>query len=100
MTLFVRPRRVARLAAILKPATLLRFHKTLADQKYRRMFSSAGTWRKPGPKGPTQKIVTAIIEMKTRNPCFGCRRIAEQLAFAFGVDIDKDVVRRVLAKHI
>jgi hypothetical protein len=32
-TLFVCPRRVAKLAAILKPATLLRFHKALADRK-------------------------------------------------------------------
>jgi hypothetical protein len=37
--------------------------------------------------------------MKRRNPCFGCRRIAQQIAFVFGVEIDKDVVRRVLAKH-
>jgi len=56
ITLFVRPRRVAKLTAILKPATLLRFHKALVDRKYRRLFSSAGTRRKPGPKGPTQEI--------------------------------------------
>ncbi len=37
--------------------------------------------------------------MKWRNPRFGCVRIAQQIAYAFGVDIDKDVVRRVLAKH-
>jgi putative transposase len=37
--------------------------------------------------------------MKRRNPRFGCVRIAQQLAHAFGVDIGKDVVRRVLAKH-
>jgi transposase InsO family protein len=37
--------------------------------------------------------------MKRRNPRFGCRRIAQQLSFAFGLEIDKDVVRRVLAKH-
>ena len=37
--------------------------------------------------------------MKRRNPRFGCVRIAQQIAHAFGVDIDKDVVRRVLAKH-
>lgn len=37
--------------------------------------------------------------MKRRNPRFGCRRIAEQISFVFGLDIDKDVVRRVLAKH-
>ena len=27
----------------------------------------------------------------------GCKRIAQQIAFAFGVDIDKDIVRRILA---
>jgi transposase InsO family protein len=37
--------------------------------------------------------------MKRRNPRFGCRRIAQQIAFVFGVELDKDVVRRVLAKH-
>jgi transposase InsO family protein len=37
--------------------------------------------------------------MKHRNPRFGCVRIAQQIADAFGVELDKDVVRRVLAKH-
>ncbi len=98
-TLFVRPRRVAKLATILKPATLLRIHKVLGDRKYRRLFSSAGARRKPGPKSPTEEIVAAVLEMKLRNPRFGYHRIAEQISHAFGVQIDKDVVRRVLAKH-
>jgi transposase InsO family protein len=34
-----------------------------------------------------------------RNPKFGCVRIAQQISQAFSVEIDKDVVRRVLAKH-
>jgi hypothetical protein len=29
----------------------------------------------------------------------GCRRIAQQICIVFGLEIDKDVVRRVLAKH-
>jgi len=99
ITLFVRPRRVTKLAAILKPATLLRLHKALVDRKYRRLFSSAGTRRKPGPKGPTEEIVAAILEMKFHNPRFGNQRIAEQISHAFAVQIDKDVVRRVLAKR-
>jgi hypothetical protein len=37
--------------------------------------------------------------MKRRNPRYACRRIAEQISFAFGIEIDKDIVRRVLAKH-
>jgi hypothetical protein len=28
-----------------------------------------------------------------------CPRIAQQITLAFGVDIDKDVVRRILGKH-
>ena len=98
-TSFVSPRRVGKLAAILKPATLLRFHQALVDRKYRRLFSSAGARAKPGPKGPSEELITAIIEMKRRNPRFGYQRIAQQIAHAFGVEIDRDVVRRVLAKH-
>ena len=37
--------------------------------------------------------------MKRRNPRWDCPRIAQQIALAFAVDIDKDVVRRVLATH-
>jgi hypothetical protein len=37
--------------------------------------------------------------LKERNTRFGCPRIAQQINKAFGVNIDKDVVRRVLAKH-
>ena len=63
-TMFVRPQRVEKLAAILKPATLLRFHKALVDRKYRRLFASAGTRRKPGPKGPTKDHTVGITEIK------------------------------------
>ena len=37
--------------------------------------------------------------MKRRNPGWGCPRIAEQITLAFGVAIDKDVVRRILSVH-
>ena len=97
-TLFVNPRRIAKLGALVKPATLFKFHQALVDQKYRLLFSSSRR-RKPGPKGPSTELIAAIVEMKRRNPKFGCVRIAQQIAYAFGVEIDKDVVRRVLAKH-
>ena len=50
-------------------------------------------------KGPSPEIIAAIIALKGRNPHFGCVRIAQQITRAFGVEIDKDVVRRVLARH-
>ena len=98
-TLFMNPQRIAKLAAIPGPATLLKVHKALADRKYHRLFSASATPRKPGPKGPSAEIVAAIVEMKSRNPQFGYLRIAQQISHAFGITLDKDVVRRVLAKH-
>jgi transposase InsO family protein len=35
--------------------------------------------------------------MKQRNPIWGCPRIAQQITLAFGIPINKDVVRRILA---
>jgi putative transposase len=37
--LFVSPSRIAKLGALIKPATLLKFHKALVDRKYRLLFS-------------------------------------------------------------
>ena len=97
-SLFVSPSRIPKLAVILKPRTLLRFHEALKKRKYRRLFSSAGH-RRPGPKGPSRELIDAIVEFKRRNPRVGCRRIAQEIAHAFGIDVNKDIVRRVLAKH-
>ena len=55
--------------------------------------------RKPGPKGPTAELVHAVVEMKQRNPRWGCPRIAQQIVLAFNLPFDKDVVRRILARH-
>jgi len=52
-TLFVSPRRIPKLAALIKPATLFKFHKALVNRKYRLLFSSSSHRRKPGPKGPS-----------------------------------------------
>jgi len=98
-TLFVCPHRLPKLGALVKPATLLRFHKALVDRKYCRLFSSRHHRRKPGPKGPSAALIAAIVELKRRNPRFGCARIAQQVAYAFGIELDKDIVRRVLAKQ-
>ena len=99
ISLFIRTHRIPKLSAIIKSATLLKFHKALVDRKYRLLFSTSAHPRKPGPKGPSAQLIAAIVETKRRNPKFGNLRIAQQIAHAFGVDIDKDVVRRVLAKH-
>jgi len=90
--------RLSKIAIIIKPATLLKFHKALVKHKYRLLFSN-NLSKKPGPKGPKQALIDAVLEMKKRNPSYGYRRIAMQIANAFGLPIDKDMVRRILNKH-
>jgi hypothetical protein len=88
-----------RSAIVLKPATILHFHRLLVKRKYRELFAPNRMPGKPGPKGPSPELVAAIVETKRRNPRFGYQRIADQIALAFSIPLDKDTVRRVLIKH-
>src|ERR1700693_774647 len=97
-TLLIRPARLIRSAIVLKPSTLLGLHQALRNRKYRLLFSTKRKG-KPGPKGPSKELIDAVVQMKQRNPTWGCPRIAEQIALAFDILIDKDVIRRILASH-
>jgi hypothetical protein len=67
--------------------------------------------RHPRPKAKAQRVavgspsredvelIHAVVEMKQRKPNWGCPRIAQQIALAFHIQIDKDVIRRMLARH-
>lgn len=96
---FMRPTRLLRTAIVLKPSTILHFHRSLVRRKYRELFTPKRRSVRPGPKGPSRELIAAIVEMKRRNPRFGYQRIADQIAVAFDVAIDKHTVRRVLAQH-
>ena len=98
LTLFITARRRLSVAVIIKPSTLLKFHRALVKRKYRRLFSKKDS-RRPGPKGPSRALIAAIVELKQRNPRYGCPRIAYIISLTFGIETNKDVVRRVLAKH-
>jgi putative transposase len=70
----------------------------MSNRKYRMLFSP-NRRRKLGPKGPSAELIRVVVEMKQRNPDWGCPRIAQQIALAFNIEIAKDVVRRILAHH-
>jgi putative transposase len=95
---FLNPRRLVRAAILVKPSTLLGFHRRLRALKYRPLYRSHPKL-KPGPKGPGPELIQTICAFKRRNPRSGCPRIAQHLARTFGLEIDKDVIRRVLASH-
>ena len=86
-SLFVHPKRVQKLAVALKPSAFLRFHQALTKLKYHQLYAS-GCRRRPSPKGSSRKLIAAIVEMKHRNPRFGCPRIAQEIAHDFGVEIN------------
>ena len=90
------PARILRSAIVLKPSSCLHLHSLLTKRKYRLLFSPERRNR-PSPKGPKKDLM--IVTMKRSNPNWGCPRIAQQIALAFGVKIDKDVVRRPLNVH-
>ena len=97
-SLFLNLHHILRAAVILGPQSLLKFHDMLKKRKYRLLYT-ARRKEKPGPKGPSQELIEAIVELKRRNTRFGCPRIAQEINKAFGVAINKDVVRRVLERH-
>jgi len=97
-TLLASPRRLSKMAVILNPSTLLRFHHVLVKRKYRLLYSPKKRCRL-GSKGPSKELIRAVVELKRRNPRFGCRKIAEQISMAFGIELNKDVVRRILVRN-
>ena len=48
---------------------------------------------------PSEALIQAIVELKSRNPRFGCPRMARIISRTFGATIDKNVVCRVLSTH-
>ena len=64
---WLRPARLLRSAIVLKPSTIMPFHRALVKQKYRSLFTPKHRG-KPGPKGTSAELIDAIVEMKHRNP--------------------------------
>ena len=98
-SLFLSPGRIRKVAIGVRPATLLACHQALGRRTYRRLFSSSECPKQPGPKGPSEALIQAIVELTSRNPRFGCPRSARIISRTFGANIDKNVVCRVLSTH-
>src|SRR5271169_1772214 len=95
--LLVSPQRLSKMAVILK-TDAFGFHHALVKRKYQLLYSPRKRLR-PGPKGLSRELIGAVIEMKRRNPRFGCRKTGEQISRAFAIEINKDVVRRIRSQH-
>ncbi|MFT5210495.1 MAG: putative transposase [Flavobacterium sp.] len=84
LAMLISERRLQKVAVILKPATILAFHKALVKRKYSRLYSNK-TKRTPDRKPQDQTLFDLVIEMKSRNP-------------SFGISISRFAVGRILRK--
>ncbi len=96
--MLLNPGRMMKATIIIKPSTLFAFHRALVKKKYQRLFGSTRKG-KPGPKGPEMELIRLILELKQRNPAYGCPKIALLVSNQFGININKDVVRPILTLH-
>ena len=65
LSLFLSPGRIRKVAIGVRPSTLrLSTKPWCAASTAARLFSSAGTPKKPGPKGPSEARIRAIVELK------------------------------------
>ena len=62
LTMLLNPGRMMKAAIIIKPSTLLAFHRALVRRKYQRLFGSVRKG-KPGPKGPRKELISIILEL-------------------------------------
>jgi hypothetical protein len=67
-SLLMRPSRFVRVALVLKPSTLLRFHRALATRKYRQLFSPRGR-RKPCASRNDNSRVKRRIRQRCSTRC-------------------------------
>ena len=65
--LLVSPKRLSKMAVILKPSTLLYFHRALVKRKYRLPYSPRKR-RRPGPKGPLKRTHRRGYRDETTQP--------------------------------
>jgi len=97
-SLFISTKRLPRLSIIVAHSTLLGFHRALVQRKYSKLFSSLGS-RQPGPKGPLPALIKLVVEIKAKNPQYGCPKIALLVSKLLGQEINEQTIRRILRKH-
>jgi putative transposase len=85
-------------AIVVKPTTLLNYHKALVKRKYSILYSHKAK-KKPVRKGQDEALIDLVIEVKAQNTSFGYGRIAMQIFEAFGIEIARFAVGRILRKN-
>ena len=79
--MLMRPGRILRSAVILKPSTILGFHRALVKRKYQLLFTPK-TRGKPGPKGPSREILIGVVRKSPSRSHLHSASISTKTLFA------------------
>jgi len=93
---FVPARMLSPTFVIVKPSTVLKFHRWLIAQKYSRLYRNRQ--RRSGRPPIPKEVRALIIEIKERNPTFGCPQTAAVIFDRTGVAVSEESARRTLLK--
>jgi len=99
-SLFLSPERIRKVRHRLPPSTLLTFHQALVRRKYRRLFSSTSRRGSPARQGRTRHSSKPSSNSSRAILGSAVHGFARIIAQTFGVEIDKNVVYRVLSNTI
>lgn len=97
-SVFLSPGRIRKAAIALQVLDALGVSSSAGPAQIQPAVFIVARCRKPGPKGPSEALIRAIVELKARNLRFGGPRIALIISQTIAIDNDKNVVYRVLAK--
>ncbi len=86
-------RRLAAVAGIVTPDTILRWYRTLIAKKY-----DGSKRRRPGRPSTTSDITALVVRMANENPTWGYTRIRGGLKH-LGHDIARNTIEAVLQDH-
>jgi hypothetical protein len=86
-------RRLAAIAGIVTPDTILRWYRTLAAKKY-----DGSKARRPGRPSTKADVAALVVRMANENPTWGYTRIRGGLK-ALGHDLARNTVKAILTDH-
>jgi len=95
---FVPLRRLRRISVVIRPQTILNFHRLLVKRKYTNLFGNKNRGKRLGRPPIAPEIRKLVLEIKSGNPTFGCPQISRIVMDRTGVAIDDETVRRILMK--
>jgi putative transposase len=99
-SLFQSPGRIRKVAIGIRPLDAPRVSSAVGASQVPRLFSSSQGPKTPGPKGPSKALIEAIVELKSRNPRFGCPRIARILSHIVPPIADGRTVAHANLNHV